>query len=154
MKYIKKVAASPIPEINGSVVDTFNVTDKTTNAPSVRAVEEKFEVTNYELTNLPAHSGGTNTYMLKKTGNVVALAVDNIWVNSVSANTWIEIGKIPEEIRPEKNNQAMVVVSDSMYGNPVTYGKINIGSDGIVKCKVTGSNNNLSSFSFNIVWIV
>lgn len=41
MKYIKKVAVSPIPEINGSVVDSFNVGDKTTNAPSVRAVEDK-----------------------------------------------------------------------------------------------------------------
>lgn len=41
MKYIKKVSVSPIPEINGSVVDTFNVEDKTTNAPSIRAVEEK-----------------------------------------------------------------------------------------------------------------
>ena len=41
MKYIKKVAVSPIPSINGSVVDTFNVSDKTTNAPSIRAIEEK-----------------------------------------------------------------------------------------------------------------
>ena len=41
MKYIEKVAVSKIPKINGSVVDTFNVEDKTTNAPSIRAVEEK-----------------------------------------------------------------------------------------------------------------
>ena len=42
MKYIKKVSVSPIPEINGSVVDSFNVEDKTTNAPSIRAVIERF----------------------------------------------------------------------------------------------------------------
>lgn len=41
MKLIKRVAVSEIPKINGSVVDTFNVEDKTTNAPSIRAVEEK-----------------------------------------------------------------------------------------------------------------
>ena len=154
MKYIEKVAVSKIPKINGSVVDTFNVEDKTTNAPSIRAVEEKFEVTDYELSDLPAHSGGANAYMLKRTGNIVVLAVDNIWINSVAANTWTNIGKIPDELKPAKNNQAMVVVSDSLNGNPISYGKINVGSDGIVKCKVTGSNNNLSAFSFNIVWIV
>ena len=37
---IKKVSVSPIPEINGAVVDTLNVDNKTTNAPSVRVVEE------------------------------------------------------------------------------------------------------------------
>lgn len=41
MKYIKKVAVSPIPEINGSVVDTFNVEDKTTNAPSINLIQGK-----------------------------------------------------------------------------------------------------------------
>ena len=46
MKYIKKVAVSPIPEINGSVVDTFNVEDKTTNAPSVNAVENYIKAQN------------------------------------------------------------------------------------------------------------
>lgn len=38
-KLIKKVAVSPIPEINGSVVDSFNVENKTNNAPSIKAVE-------------------------------------------------------------------------------------------------------------------
>ena len=46
MKTIKKVAVSPIPEINGSVVDTFNVEDKTTNAPSVNAVENYIKAQN------------------------------------------------------------------------------------------------------------
>lgn len=41
MKYIKKMSSVELPKINGSVVDTFNVEDKTTNAPSVRAVEDK-----------------------------------------------------------------------------------------------------------------
>lgn len=41
MKYIKKMSSVELPKINGSVVDTFNVEDKTTNAPSVRAVENK-----------------------------------------------------------------------------------------------------------------
>lgn len=40
MRYIRKVAVSSIPEINGAVVDTLNVTNETTNAPSVRVVKE------------------------------------------------------------------------------------------------------------------
>ena len=117
-------------------------------------VENITDVIDYELTNLPAHSVGTNNYMFKKTGNVVVLAVDNIWINSVSANTWINIGNVPEELKPEKSNQAMVVVSDSANGNVVAYGKVNVGSDRIVKCKVNNSNSNVSAFSFNIVWII
>lgn len=39
MKYIKKMSSAPLEPINGSVVDTFNVEDKTTNAPSVNLAE-------------------------------------------------------------------------------------------------------------------
>lgn len=41
MKYIKKVSVSPIPATSGAVIDSFNATNKTTNAPSIRAVEER-----------------------------------------------------------------------------------------------------------------
>ena len=59
MKTIKKVAVTPIPEINGSVVDTFNVEDKTTNAPSIRAVEEDLikTITNENGTAIKFHDG-------------------------------------------------------------------------------------------------
>lgn len=40
MKYIKKTSTAPIPPINGAVVDNLNVENKTTNAPSIRLVEE------------------------------------------------------------------------------------------------------------------
>lgn len=39
MKYIKRKSA--VKPITGNIVDTFNVEDKTTNAPSIRAVEDK-----------------------------------------------------------------------------------------------------------------
>lgn len=51
MKTIKKVAVSPIPEINGSVVDTFNVEDKTTNAPSINLIQGKILWENPNSTN-------------------------------------------------------------------------------------------------------
>lgn len=40
MKYIKKISTAKIPPISGSVTDTLNVEDKTTNAPSIRLTEE------------------------------------------------------------------------------------------------------------------
>lgn len=41
MKYIKKMSSVPLDPINGSVVDTFNVTDKTRNAPSINLIQGK-----------------------------------------------------------------------------------------------------------------
>lgn len=48
MKYIKKVSVSPIPATSGAVIDSFNATDKTTNAPSIRAVEDKLSYSTEE----------------------------------------------------------------------------------------------------------
>lgn len=45
MKYIKRKSAVK-PNIQGSIVDTFNVEDKTTNAPSVNAVENYIKAQN------------------------------------------------------------------------------------------------------------
>ena len=43
MKTIKKVSITKLPVISGSIVDSFNAeVDKTTNAPSINAVEQKF----------------------------------------------------------------------------------------------------------------
>lgn len=50
MKTIKKVAVTPIEQIDGSIVDTFNVTDKTRNAPSVNAVENELVERNQIIT--------------------------------------------------------------------------------------------------------
>ena len=40
MKYIEKKSTANIPGINGAVVDTLNVENKITNAPSIRIVQE------------------------------------------------------------------------------------------------------------------
>lgn len=40
MIYIEKKSVVSIPEVNGAVSDTWNINDKTTNAPSIRLVEE------------------------------------------------------------------------------------------------------------------
>ena len=41
MIYIEKKSVVPIPEVNGAVSDTWNINNKTTNAPSIRLVKEE-----------------------------------------------------------------------------------------------------------------
>ena len=76
MKLIKRVAVSKIPKINGSVVDSFNVEDKTTNAPSIRAVEEKLSYSAEEKVvgewfGKPLYRKTYNTY--ERSGNIYYL---------------------------------------------------------------------------------
>ena len=63
MKYIKKISTAEIPPINGAVVDTFDVTNKTTNAPSIRAIEEKFNA-------LPKYAKLVGPFDVEASGNL------------------------------------------------------------------------------------
>ena len=77
MKKIKKVAVSNIPAINGAVVDSFNAgVDKTTNAPSIRAVEEILE--NYS----PESSGSAiDTLPIGSIMSYTSDTAPNGWLN-------------------------------------------------------------------------
>ena len=46
MKRIKKVSTAKVDPITGSVSDTYNITDKTKNAPSIRLTEEMIDKKN------------------------------------------------------------------------------------------------------------
>lgn len=111
-------------------------------------------VTDYEISDLPNHSGGTNSYMLKKSDNIITLNVDNIWVNSITGGEWTKLGIIPEEIRPEVAIQVAAVASRGDTGAVITYGKLGITADGIIQCKMNSGYNTLTAISFSIVWIV
>ena len=89
MIFIKRKSAVKLPEINGSVVDTFNVEDKTTNAPSIRAVEDKL-VKGYGYynsireTNLVASSSmktGISTKIKTNGGNLFVLVNVHLFVS-------------------------------------------------------------------------
>ena len=50
MIYIEKKSSVPLDPITGCITDTWNVTDKATNAPSIRLVEEKMtEIINTKI---------------------------------------------------------------------------------------------------------
>lgn len=54
MKFLQKKSIAEIPPASGSVSDTLNVTDKVTNAPSIRLVQEM-------IGNSPGGGGGTDS---------------------------------------------------------------------------------------------
>lgn len=69
MKTIKKVKITTLPVVNGSIIDSFNAEiDKTTNAPSINAVETKLSEFKNEIDvpvilygiNVPLNSIGEN----------------------------------------------------------------------------------------------
>lgn len=108
----------------------------------------------HEISNLPQHSDGETVYTLRQTGNIVVLTVDNIWLNSIAADTWIELGTIPEAITPDKTLQGLVVGSRGDTGAAVSYGKVGVTSSGQVRCKMDTSVNQLSAVSFNLIWTI
>ena len=89
MKYIKKVAVSPIPEINGSVVDSFNVEDKTTNAPSINSIENM--LINGTIGNFVLEDSSLFTVEgeIRQVGKVVFVDIMLIALQKITANTKI-----------------------------------------------------------------
>ena len=79
MKQIKKVAVSKIQPADGAVVDSFSASvDKTTNAPSIRAVEELLE--NY------TPSGGASVLETNPIGAILEWPSDTIPTNWLLCN--------------------------------------------------------------------
>lgn len=79
MKQIKKVAVSKIDPADGAVVDSFSASvDKTTNAPSIRAVEELLE--NY------TPSGGASVLETNPIGAILEWPSDTIPTNWLLCN--------------------------------------------------------------------
>ena len=110
-------------------------------------------VTSYSITDTPAHSGGTNTYLLKKQLNVVSLNVDAIWINSLTTS-WINIGTIPSAIRPSAIVPSTAVYANGVDGSIVGFGKIQVMSDGTVRTRANSAHTSLRAIGFSVTWII
>lgn len=93
MKWLKKVAATPLTSI-AKVIDGFNGTNKNTNAPSIRAVEEALDAkasnddltaATMELNAAIAEKADTNAMFLERAYNFT-YSIDANNTLSVSAN--------------------------------------------------------------------
>lgn len=133
------------------VTDVSNVKFKLATAVSINIEENGVyeeiyddDYKKYEVTNLPAHSVGTNTYSLTKRRGTVIFNLDVIWLNSITANTWVYLGNIPSEIRPKHVVSSTGGIGSS-GGDVLGSGKINIETDGTVRIKGTVTRNDVSA---------
>lgn len=105
----------------------------------------------YTLTNTPAHSAGTNVININKIGNLVVMNF-NIWINSLTANTWTNIGTFDDEIVPTALYGIGVLVSGDT-GNKV--GDCLIGlNNGILRIKPSVSQSSLTGIQANITYVI
>lgn len=121
-------------------------------------VYEEFNIkpTKYTLTNTPSHSAGTNSYSLTKNGNIVVLNVATLWLNSITANTWVSLGNVPDELKPSISKGSMATITDGGNGSVVGFGKIDLTSDGLLQFKSSSASSSagLCGITFEMTWIL
>ena len=134
---------------------TISITDKngTTTATVYDGVTPDTTVNSYTITSTPAHSAGTNSYELKKQLNNVNLNVSVIWLNSVTADSWTNLGTLPAAVRPSRDIYCAGVAVKS-NGNLLGYCRVEIETTGALNFKCSGSNNALSGVSFTLSWYI
>lgn len=108
----------------------------------------------YTLNNQPAHSTGTNIIQIDKIGNLIVMNLV-IFLNNLSANTWTTLGTVSDELKPlNTTGFSVCVVSDSYTGNFVTYGKIEVQSNGTIRIKTQSSSSTTCSVTTNITYMI
>ncbi len=105
-----------------------------------------------EITNLPAHSAGTNNYTLKRWGNLYVLNVWIIWMNSVSSQTEYTIGKMPAGYAPPAAAAGNVTFVNGDSGALVGVGRISVDTSGNIKAIGNGSRSGLTAIRGQVVW--
>lgn len=73
------------------------------NTSDITTINSKITPVLYSLTDTPTHSGGTNKIYIHKIGNIVVLNL-LIWANSITQNSWTNIGTLPNDILPSTEN--------------------------------------------------
>ncbi|MBR5434452.1 MAG: hypothetical protein IK117_08440 [Bacteroidales bacterium] len=148
---------SPIATVSqgtGSATITITDANGTTTATVYDGTTPDTSVSNLSLSNLPAHSGGTNGYSFRKQLNVVCLDLDVIWMNSITADTWTNIATIPSSVVPASSIICPIVMTNGSNGHLFAYGKMNIQTNGNVRVNVNTGLSGLCAVSGSIAWII
>lgn len=139
MKYIKKMSSVELPKINGSVVDTFNVTDKTTNAPSIRAVENILSYSTEETFTGQYWIDGRKIYRKAFAGTTSSGQNTTMELgNNIEPIKWygnIHITSLGSYISIDYPNEANSIMSFVEGTNPMVFVIHNKGSNGYYASK-------------------
>lgn len=117
--------------------------------------EEVYSDGTYEVTDIPTHTGtGTNIIHLEKAGKIVNIVCNVILLDSISANTWTLLGKIPSALIPSFELATACVIQNAQAGSIVGVGRVLVASDtGIyVKSEVTVTQK--TGITFSISWVL
>lgn len=111
----------------------------------------------YTLTNLPAHSYGTNTYTLQKLGNICIFSCAPIWQESApQANTWYNIGTLPAELVPSVTQSGVGYLLNGSNGNMIAPSLFTVdASTGTIRGKPSATSTaGLTGWECAIVWVL
>lgn len=118
----------------------------------------KMDTQSYSLTNLPAHSGGTDRYKIYRVGNLVTININSIWLNSVAKDSWTALGTLPAGLYPSAADDeqcgSATVLNDS--GNVIGSCALIVNTAGNLQFKSGVARTGLSAIrggmSYVITW--
>ena len=142
-------AAVTTAKIADSNITTAKVADGAITAA-------KMDSASYELTNLPAHSGGTDRYRLYRIGNLVTININSIWLNSITKDSWTTLGALPSALTPASADDEMcgsaTVLNDS--GNVIGSCALIVNSSGNLQFKSEVARTGLSAIRGSMSFVM
>lgn len=84
----------------------------------------------YRITDEAEHSNGENNYTLRIQDELVIFSFNPLWINSITADTWVKLCSIPQEIIPNITVGNLALITDGGTGNIIGNAKIEVRTDG------------------------
>lgn len=121
---------------------------------SANYINDKITPTSYTLTDTPSQSFGTNKIFIDKIGNLVVMNV-LIFLNSITANNWVNVGKLPDDILISTERSIYVTgnLSDANTGALLGIIKVDI-NNGYIRVKSLNTSSSACSIQFNATYVI
>ena len=163
LEELKAAQATPISVstsmIQDAAVTTAKIADSNITTAKVAdgaITAAKMDSASYELTNLPAHSGGTDRYRLYRIGNLVTININSIWLNSITKDSWTTLGALPSALTPASADDEMygsaTVLNDS--GNVIGSCALIVNSSGNLQFKSEVARTGLSAIRGSMSFVM
>lgn len=116
-------------------------------------IEDNFE--EYEIEDLDiSTSVTTHNYSLYRSGKLVTLQLDAIFVDSVVKDTWQIIGKVPAELNNVKGAETTGTISNGSTGALLGYCKFVVDASNNIKFKSNVDNSTLTAIAGSLTWLL